>query len=343
MRKKIIIAVGGTGGHVLPAQKIGKKLSERFEVVYLGVGLSSNPFFEKEGTHFYDIEGSGLAKGVVHCLKKNLRGIRDAKILLNKLKPDFVIGFGSYHSFPVLVAGAYLGIPYYLFEFNVVPGKVNRLFSRGATKVFIHFQPKRKKLEGNLELIDYSFEDLITVSQIEARLHFNLDPDKKTLLVFGGSQGAGAINDLVLKGAPQLRDQYQLLHFSGKDNDFQQKYTELSITNHVRPFCKRMDLAWTACDLAICRSGAVAMREILIFEKPAILIPYPGSKDDHQTDNAKYIEETVQGGTHLTQKKLTPEALINHILITTSKLDAMKQSIQEFKAKNPRPSYTHSF
>ena len=198
MRKKIVIAVGGTGGHVLPAQKIGKKLSSEFEIIYMGVGLSKNPFFEKKESHFYDIDGGGLAQGLIQCGKKNFHGIRNAKILLNKLKPDFVIGFGSYHSFPVLAAAVYLGISYYLFEFNVVPGRVNRLFSGRAKKVFIHFEPKRKKLRGFLALIDYAFEDLVTISQKDARLHFGLHPDKKTLLVFGGSQGSDAINNFVI-------------------------------------------------------------------------------------------------------------------------------------------------
>ncbi len=336
MRQKIVIAVGGTGGHVLPAQKIGRKLSSKYDVVYMGVGLSKNPFFEKEGVHYYDIEGAGFAQGILECGKANFRGVRAAKIILAKLKPEFVIGFGSFHTFPVLAATVYLGILYYLFEFNVVPGKVNRLFSQGARKVFIHFEPKRKKLRGNLTPIDYHFEEISKVSQNEARLHFGLNPHKKTLLVFGGSQGAEAINDLIIKGAEQLKGEFQVLHFPGKETDFHEIYTRLSIPSFVEPFCNRMDLAWRAADLTICRSGAGAMREILIYETPAILIPYPNAKDDHQTDNAKYIEEIVKGGVYLKQSSITSELLMRQIFVSGVQVDLMKQSIQKFKQQEKR-------
>lgn len=340
MRQKIVIAVGGTGGHVLPAQKIGRKLSSKFDVVYIGVGLSKNPFFDKEGVDYYDIEGAGLARGVLECGKANFRGIRAAKIVLAKLKPEFVIGFGSFHSFPVLAAAVYLGVPYYLFEFNVVPGKVNRLFSRGAKKVFIHFEPKRKKLSGNLTLVDYAFENLPIVSQNEARLHFGLNPHKKTLLIFGGSQGASIINDLVVNGAEQLKGEFQVLHFPGKESNYHEAYNSLSIPSYVEPFCSRMDLAWLAADLAICRSGAGAMREILIYETPAILIPYPNAKDDHQTDNAKYIEEVVKGGVHLKQSNITSELLMRQVFVSGMQIDLMKQAIQKFKAEQQRPPFS---
>jgi UDP-N-acetylglucosamine--N-acetylmuramyl-(pentapeptide) pyrophosphoryl-undecaprenol N-acetylglucosamine transferase len=323
MRKKIVIAVGGTGGHVLPAMKIGKKLSEKFDVFYMGVGLSKNPFFSKEGANFFDIEGGGRSLGLFKCLAKNIKGILQARKILREMSPEKVIGFGSYHSFPVLAAGAYLGIAYKLFEFNVVPGRVNRLFSRGAKKVFIHFMPQKKKLHGNLVPIDFSFEEHLEISQHEARLYFGLEPDKKTILVFGGSQGAEAINQVIKEVAPQLIEEFQLLHLSGT------------------PFCTRMDLAWAACDFAICRAGAGAMREILIYEKPAILIPYPAAQDDHQTYNANYMQNIVKGAHHVKQSELTSELLTKKIFDMYHKLPFIKAHIVAYKTEKQTSSFSH--
>ena len=338
MRQTIVIAVGGTGGHVLPAGIIGRKLSERFDVVYIGVGLSTNPFFDKEGSRYFDVEGAGLKKGALHCGLKNISGIRQARKLLRTLKPTFVIGFGSFHSFPVLAAAAYLGIPYDLFEFNVVPGLVNRLFSRGARNVFLHFAPKRKKIKGNITFIDYAFEDEKIYRKEEALNHFGLQKDKKTILVFGGSQGAEAINDLMAKAAPLIKDEYQILHFPGKESDLKKYYDELHVTAHVHPFCNRMDLAWVAADIAICRSGAGALREILIYETPAILIPYPAAKDDHQTYNAKFIEE-LGAGICVRQNGLSSNDLIKTLIQIGENLPLMKSAIQSHKERVKNPNF----
>lgn len=315
MLPTIVIALGGTGGHVLPAQKIGDELSSKYNIIYMGVGLSKNRFFEKKGI---DVDGGGLSSGLVNFALKNVKGIIQAKQFLKEIKPKFVIGFGSFHSFPVLSAAAYLNIPYYLFEFNVVPGRVNRLFSQGAEKVFVHFKSKRKKLKGKLVEIDYAFEPIKMISKEEARKHFGLDPDRKTLLVFGGSQGAEAINRLISQSIKQLEERFQILHFSGG-----------------KSFCTRMDLAWSAADLAICRAGAGAMREVLIYEKPAILIPYPEAKDDHQRYNADYIEEVVGGGICLSEKGLTADSFVKKVFEEEERIKERKEAIRNFKKERP--------
>ncbi len=332
--KRVVIAVGGTGGHVLPALKIGRRLGRRIEVSYVGVGLLRNRYFEQSEVH-YEIPGGKLPQ----AWRQNIHGILQARRLLRRIEPEYVIGFGSFHSFPVLAAAAYLGIPYYLFEFNVVPGRVNRLFSRGAKKTFIHFEPQVKSLKGALAKIDYAFEEIESISQSEALRHFGLEAGRKTLLVFGGSQGSDAINELIEKGAPKLKEEFQILHFPGKESNLKGVYDSLSIPSYVEPFCHRMHLAWAACDLAICRSGAGAMREMLMYEKPAILIPWLGAKDDHQMYNAKYMEEKVKGAICLKQNELTPDCLVEAIFASTKKIGSMKQSIQLFKQAEKRPSF----
>lgn len=341
MHKTIIIAVGGTGGHVIPAQKIGAGLSSDFYVIYVGVGLSRNAFFQKEKTVFYEIEGASPSKGVGSFLVRNIKGIFQARKLLKKHKAFHVIGFGSFHSFPILAAALLQKVPIDLFEFNIIPGKVNALFSRWARKIFVHFEPKGKRFSKNLVKIDFSFEEVKPISKEEARAFFGLAEKKKTLLVFGGSQGADAINELMPNVAKELKEEFQIIHFPGKESKFFEIYKNLGITSYVTPFCDRMELAWSAADLAICRAGAGAMREMLIFEKPAILIPYPNATDDHQTENAKYMEDVVKGGVFLSQKELSSLKLVEKIQECIKNSEEMKEAIRLFKKNEKRPFFNH--
>jgi UDP-N-acetylglucosamine--N-acetylmuramyl-(pentapeptide) pyrophosphoryl-undecaprenol N-acetylglucosamine transferase len=341
MHKTIIVAVGGTGGHVIPAQKIGAGLSSDFYVIYMGVGLSKNPFFQKEKSPFYDVEGASLSKGLVSFFIKNIRGVFQARKLLKKHKASHVIGFGSFHSFPILLAALFAKVPFDLFEFNIIPGKVNALFSRWARKIFIHFEPKGGRFSKNLVKIDFSFEEVKTFSKEEAREFFGLEAKKKTLLVFGGSQGAEAINEIMPDVVKELKEEFQIIHFPGKESRLEEIYKNLGAKFLVSSFCNRMELAWNAADLAICRAGAGAMREMLIFEKPAILIPYPNATDDHQTENAKYMEDVVKGGVFLSQENLTAQKLIEKIFHCVKNSDQMKESIRFFKKNERRSFFNH--
>ena len=228
--KRVVLAVGGTGGHVLPAMQIGHQMeAEGYQVTYMGFGLSGNRFFDKE-LHHYDVGTSWKA------------GIQISVRLLKRLQPTMVFGFGSFHSVPILAAALWLRVPYYLFEFNVMPGRVNRLFAYGAKKVFVHFDVKRP-LRGVIEKIDYPFAFPDVIPQKEAVHHFGLESHRKTLLVFGGSQGAEAINQLVLRSSPYLRDAFQVLHFPGKESLVKETYDTYGIPSYVEPFCHRMHLA----------------------------------------------------------------------------------------------------
>lgn len=340
MRKTIAIAVGGTGGHVIPAGAIGKKLSNSARVIFLGVGLIKNPYFKIDNETVYDIDGGNFSKGLFQGVKKIGKGYLDAKKVLKREKVDHIVGWGSYHSLPAILAALELRIPYSLVVLDVFPGKVNRFFSRWAKQTAIHFDKAAESLPGSLTKMAYDLGRVPpAMSQQEARQFFGLHPDRKTLLIFGGSQGAEAINNAVLDAAKKL-DGYQFIHFTGKETDAKERYQKMGIPAYVEPFSTSIDKAWLACDLTICRAGAGALREMLLFERPAIMIPFPGAMDHHQDLNALFMEKEIGGGVTLLQKNLTSELLLKTIRDSEKKLSSMRTSLHQYKNREERKDLT---
>lgn len=341
MSKHIVIAAGGSGGHVLPAVMMGKKLQKKFRVSYVAVGLDQNPYFGEKEAEKFSIEGANFAGGYLSGGAKIAKGTYRAISYLKEQKVDHVIGFGSYHSLPTLLAAIYLKIPFTLFEPNLLPGKVNRYLSKFAKSSMLYFSPPAKFLRGSAKVIDFRLDDeQPSVSQREAREHFGLKPDVLTILVFGGSQGAEAINKAFLSQLSDLTRPVQVLHFGIKPEKLTIEYQQQGIEAVVEPFCSEMPFAWTACDFAICRSGAGAIVEQIIYEKPAILIPYPHAADDHQRENALYMQNEVQGAILLEEKYLQSNQLTAAIdkLSSEGERKKMTGAISAFKEKEKRPS-----
>lgn len=298
-RPKIIIAVGGTGGHVFPAEKLASELEEKgVEVVFAGAGLATNPYLNR--ARFAHVE-IALAKRKIGAI---LKGIIQSFRLLKSRRPDLVVGFGSYHSFPLLLAALFGRVPFILFESNAIPGKVIRFFSRWAKVTAIQFPTAREKLFGDVVEVKMVCRAQKKLDLMAARRHYGLDQNHLTLLVFGGSQGAAVINTLFSEAVSSLNEKIQVIHLTGAQEDIgalQKKYNECGILAAVKPFEERMDIAWSAADIAVCRSGANTVAEQLAFEVPAVFIPFPRATDDHQTENAKYAQ--VLGGAILFQER----------------------------------------
>lgn len=341
-RKSIAIATGGTGGHVLPAQVFGDRVAQFTDVCYMGVDLEKNAYIRREGKLVFSVEGGNFSKGTFQGINKIYRGFSKSIKILKEQKVDHVIGFGSYHSLPVILSALYLKIPYSLVETNVLPGKVNSFLSRWAKRTLIHFDPAKKSLFGNVKLMNYDFTGKkIDISGQNARRHFGLDPEKKTLLVFGGSQGAEVINNCMREIAQHLPKDSQVIHFTGKETPLAEVYKSASILSYVKPFSHEMEMAWQAADLVICRAGAGALREMLLYEKGGILIPFPEAKDGHQKKNALFMQDIVKGALHLDQKDLNPKKLLEMIrdLLANGeeKLKRMQVELRTFKEKEERP------
>ena len=334
---KLLFAVGGTGGHLFPAQALARELKEAqsdLEIVFAGGRLGSNRFFHKLQFPFREItSATPFRTNPIKAAFSLLKGIRESLALFKDVCPDLIVGFGSFYSFPLLAAAKLKKIPYILVESNALPGKVNRLFASGAKLCVLQFEEATRYLKGQTTVAKMPFwarehkEAYLIAS--EARKYFGLESDRFTLLAFGGSQGARMINEAILK--LHLTDPYQVLHFCGRDQDadkLKKEYENQGIFACVKPFEEKMHLAWRAADLAVCRAGAATLSELVEYTIPGILIPWPGASDRHQHKNAKVMEE-IGGAILLEQEQL--HALGDHIERAKETLITMRDHLKKYR------------
>lgn len=345
--RKIVFAAGGTGGHLFPAQALARDLLEKgenIEVLFAGSGLSSNRCFQKELFPFRDISASTPYKKRLSSLLKScldiLKGIKQSFRLVAEFQPDLIVGFGSFHAFPLLFAAFCKRIPIFLFEPNSIPGKVNRLFSRWAVATAIQFPAAADLLVGKTITTDVPLWNRDKLSPSEARAHFGLDANRPTCLVFGGSLGAVKINQLFGEAVKGLGEKaFQIIHVTGKKEsvkELKKLYAQEGIAACVKEFEEKMAIAWQAADAVVCRAGAATVAEQMAFEVPAIFIPYPHGAEDHQTINAKFGVEQVGGAIHLPEAGLTGKKLGQTFERLLDQLGPMREKIRAFKKNGSR-------
>jgi UDP-N-acetylglucosamine--N-acetylmuramyl-(pentapeptide) pyrophosphoryl-undecaprenol N-acetylglucosamine transferase len=337
---KILIATGGTGGHIFPAQALAVELIEKnYELLFAGGGLETNRYFNRVRFPYKQVASASPLKGnPFTSFYKIGKGIKQSLKIIDDFNPDIVIGFGSFYSFPVLAAARWRKIPIVLFEPNAVPGKVNRLFSKWALLSAVQFSEAGNQLSGTIIEVKMPTGEKKHLDPLIARDYFYLDHQRFTFLVFGGSQGSESINrlfsDTILKiMAPTS---FQVIHITGKTQSaeaIRRKYEAAGIRACVKAFEERMDLAWSAADAVVGRSGAASVAELIKFGVPGILVPFPQATDDHQTRNALYIEEEVGGAITCPESSLTVERLkpLLEKLMHPSELQKMKEAISSFK------------
>ncbi len=330
-KKKVLIAAAGTGGHLFPAQALAQELiCQGTDVSFAGHGLSGNRYFRKEEFTYEDVSSATpYGKNIFKALLTIGRGIKKSLALIRSLRPDLVVGFGSFHSFPVLVAAFFFRVPIILFEANSIPGKVNRLFSLMARVSAVHFPEAGQRLFGLTCEVAMPLWRGARSGQEKARAYFALDAKKDTLLVFGGSQGALSINALIQEAAPQCAQEFQVIHFTGEKQSVEEvkkRYADCNIPACVKEFESRMDLAWQAATLAVCRAGAATLAELTEYEVPSILLPYPYATDDHQRKNAECMEK-MGGALYLRN----PESFLEIFSKCKKELHTMQEAIRCFK------------
>jgi UDP-N-acetylglucosamine--N-acetylmuramyl-(pentapeptide) pyrophosphoryl-undecaprenol N-acetylglucosamine transferase len=308
---RIVFAGGGTGGHLYPAIAIADRISELLkgqmtvEIIFVGTkrGLEYR-IQESLGYPLHLINVRGLARSFT--LKNllvpfNLIGsLLKARTLLRKFSPQIVVGTGGYVSLPVLRMAAAQGIITVIQEQNSFPGIATRKIAPHAQRIYLGFSKAAEYFKTDAKVIETGNPVRRSISKgdrLEAIRYFKLDPNKKTILVIGGSQGALAINQAVLGSLNQraLPDGYQLLWQTGK-RDYKEVIAtagDKAFGHSLFPFENRMDLVYAAADIAISRAGAITLAELETCAIPAILIPFPYAAGDHQRKNA---EETVHRG-----------------------------------------------
>jgi len=299
---RIIISGGGTGGHIFPAIAIAnalRRMEPTCEILF--VGAMGRMEMEKVPAAGYKIVGlniSGIQRG---SITKNLSlpfklvdSMRKALALISSFKPDVVVGVGGYASGPILFAASWKNVPYLIQEQNSYAGLTNKRLGKNAAKVCVAFDgmeaffPAEKILKtGNpvrKEVVDV-YNKHFAGSEL-----LKLDPLKKTILVTGGSLGAGTLNKSIEKHLQEILDQdVQLVWQTGKFY-YQGIMERLGQNFHpnvrVLEFLNRMDLAYAAADVIISRAGAGTIAELCLIKKPVILVPSPNVAEDHQTKNA---------------------------------------------------------
>ena len=303
MSKKIIIAGGGTGGHIFPAIAIAnalKKIDDKIEILF--VGAKGKMEMEKVPQAGYKIEGLAIAGFNRSSLIKNIglpfkliKSFFQVRRIFNTFKPIAVVGVGGYSSFPVLKYAQTRGIKTFIHESNSFAGKSNILLGKNATKIFVATDGMEKFFKANkLKITGNPVRKLIVennISRTEAIEFFKLSPNKKTILSIGGSLGAKSINEAINKYINEFeKNELQLIWQTGKPYATTAQQTAKGRPNiYTSDFITNMEYAYAAADLIISRSGAMAIAEICVAKKPTIFVPYPFAAEDHQTVNAENL------------------------------------------------------
>lgn len=313
--RRVLIATGGTGGHLFPAQAAAKELKD-CDILFAGHKLQDSPFFDRASA-YREIASSNKRPFTL------LKGIWQSIKLVIQYKPDVVVGFGSFHSFPVLLAAAIFGKKIVLFEANCSFGKVNKFFSPFAKKIALQFPIDNVgKKAVYVPLLPWNLK-CAKLEQSQARLSYGLKPDLFTILVFGGSQGAKFINETFCAAAKLLDFPFQVLHFTGKEDPT----IRYDVPAVVKPFEKEMVLAYAAADMAVCRCGAGTTAELIRFSLPSLLIPYPYAYN-HQKKNGEFLKD---GARILLQEKADPRTLSLEIKKVKEELQIQRDALKNLK------------
>jgi len=316
---KILIACGGTGGHLFPGIAVAEALKARGHEPLL---LISEKKVDAEASAKYGhlkfetmpavAKPATFSPAMIPFLIKLWGSIRHCGEIIRRFQADAVLGMGGFTSLPPVYAGHKLGLKTFIHDSNARPGRANVLTSRFCTRVFLGLDPAKAffpNRETTLTGTPVRPEITALPGREEAAARFGLDPARPTIVVTGGSQGARRLNELSAQAAAFLPAGTQVLHIAGAlDHDRVREITAGREGYQVLGFCDQMPSAYAIADLIIARSGASSLTEIAIAGHPSILVPYPYAADDHQTRNAEVFANA--GAARLVQEsELDPEKL----------------------------------
>jgi UDP-N-acetylglucosamine--N-acetylmuramyl-(pentapeptide) pyrophosphoryl-undecaprenol N-acetylglucosamine transferase len=312
---RAILAGGGTGGHVIPAIAIAQQLQKDYaaEVLFIGTARGiENRLVPAAGFSLKLVQVGALNRVSLKTRLKTIfdlpRAVWDSHRILSEFRPDIVIGVGGYASGPAMLAAILSRIPTLVFEPNFVPGFANRLVAPLVSGAAVHFAETSRY---------FRCCEVTGVPVREAFFQIANPTNTKTLLVFGGSQGAHAINQVVMDSVAELRQRIpgiHIVHQTGERdyNDAQAAYANLGDSVEVYRFIDDMPGLFARAGLLICRSGASTVAEVTAAGKPAIFVPFPHAADDHQKRNAEALER-AGAAVMLEESKLNRESLVGAV------------------------------
>jgi UDP-N-acetylglucosamine--N-acetylmuramyl-(pentapeptide) pyrophosphoryl-undecaprenol N-acetylglucosamine transferase len=359
---KIVFTGGGTGGHIFPIIAIIReirKIVPLAKIYYLG---PRDPFAKKyllpEGVIIFSILSGKLRRyfdpksfflNIFDLLIKIPLGFIQSFVYLLILNPDLVFSKGGYGSLPVAAAARLLFLPVFLHESDSMPGLANRILAKLANEVFVSFPDTPHFSKNRLILIGNPIRtSLFLGEKEEAMRYFNLDPQRPTILILGGSQGAQRLNEKILTFLPHLLKNYQILHQCG-EKEFERVVTEAKVMvkpelfnfYHPFPFFEEEQLikAYAVADLVVSRAGGGAIFEILALGKPAILVPLPESAQEHQVKNAYFLAKH-HAALVIEEENLTTNFFLQKLEELFSSPERLKKLSENAKAiSKPRAAF----
>src|SRR5438045_2447449 len=339
---RVILAGGGTGGHVIPALAIAQELQKRYQAEILFVGTArglENRLVPAAGFPLQLVKVGALNRVSMTTRIKTAfdlpRAIFDAGKILNEFRPDVVIGVGGYASGPAMLSAILKHVPTLAFEPNLVPGFANRVVARLVSAAAVHFEQTAERFRNPV------------VTGVPVRPAFFQIPKKPyipsspRLLVFGGSQGARAINQAVVRALPELTKRLpglHVIHQTGERdyNEVQSAYAQIAVPGEVHKFIDDMPGFFSRADLVLCRSGASTVAEICAAGKPAVFVPFPLAADDHQRRNAEAMEQ-AQAAVVLEETRLDDVWLVDTIAALIEdpvRLERMSEAVRAMAHPN---------
>ena len=324
----LVIATGGTGGHFYPALSVAGEVAARgVHVTFAVAGQHAEKQREVARENGFEadiLRALRLPRRLPEALfflPRLLAVRRSARRWLQEREADVVLGMGSFAAVPVCLAAASAGCRLFLHEGNAVLGRANRVLAHRADALVLSLPlAGAQKVPCPTQLTGMPLRrGLLAAAEAPprpaaVRARYGISADKPTLLVFGGSQGADALNALLFDTASGHADRlaaFQVIHLTGRDDNrgLEQIYRQAGIRACVLAYESAIENCYAAADLVLARAGAATIAELALFAKPAILIPYPHAANDHQTVNARLLAQR-NAAVHLPQHEATPDRLV---------------------------------
>ncbi|MBS1516909.1 MAG: undecaprenyldiphospho-muramoylpentapeptide beta-N-acetylglucosaminyltransferase [Bacteroidetes bacterium] len=334
---KYLFAGGGTGGHIFPAIAIAdeiRKLDSDASILFIGAeGRIEEKIVPQNGYKLKTIRISGIDrknffKNILLPLKV-MRSITRSKEIIRGFKPDAAVGTGGFVCGPVIHSAFKMGIPVLIQEGNSFAGKTIKMLSERADRVVINFDETRKYLKRNDNVIKipHPVRSTLEIKDRDASIrNFGLDPVNKTVLIFGGSQGARGINEVIARILPEIFiNEINVIWQTGSPEYEKTKdsFGQYASGVKILKFIDKMDEAYSAADLVICRAGITSIMELGLLKKASILIPLPGSAEEHQVKNALSLKKL--GAAEVILQQDAGENLLNEILRLLSDIGRLSE------------------
>lgn len=351
----VAIACGGTGGHLFPGLAVADQLTARgceVTVLISPKDVDQQAVRSAQSVEVVTLPAVALQRGSrLAFFGGFFRSFSASRRLFKARRPDAVLAMGGFTAAPPVLAARSLGVKTFLHESNTIPGKANRWLARFVHQAFVGFPESEGRLAAREVIVTGTpVRAEIRSSEVAAcRVALGLDATRPVVLVMGGSQGARGVNDLIIGALPMLARhalQWQWLHITGADDveKVRQAYARVESKAVVRPFLAQMQTALGAATACVSRAGASSLAEIAAMRLPTLLVPLPGSADNHQWHNARAFEET--GAAQLLQQnEATPEkvsTMLRELMEDTAEREEMRSALAAWHRPEAAENIAHA-